>query len=221
MYAKYLKRVLDFSLSLMALIVLSPVLLVLTILVRWKMGAPVIFRQKRAGRNETEFSLYKFRTMTDARDENGILLPNNQRMCKFGSWLRSTSLDELPELINIIKGDMSIIGPRPLLMRDMVFLAGDLKERWKVRPGLTGLAQVSGRNALSWDDKLAKDVEYVHQVSLVQDLKILFLTAAKVIKSDNVEYEGSNAEMDYGDYLLESGRISREEYDAAKETVHS
>lgn len=213
MYAKYIKRVLDFTLSLLALIALSPVLLVLGLAVRWKMGVPVIFRQKRAGKGETEFYLYKFRTMTDARGENGELLPDEQRMCPFGTWLRSTSLDELPELINIIKGDMSIVGPRPLLMKDMAFLDGERLSRWNVSPGLTGLAQVSGRNALSWDDKLNKDVEYVHQLSLWTDIRILWRTVAKVLHSDNVEYDGSNAEEDYGVFLLKSGRISQEEYD--------
>lgn len=212
MYAKYIKRLLDFTLSLLALIVLSPVLLVLAVLVRVKMGTPVIFFQKRAGANETEFNLYKFRSMTDARDENGELLPNSQRMCKFGTWLRSTSMDELPELINILKGDMSIVGPRPLLMKDMAFLSGELTARWNVRPGLTGLAQVSGRNALSWDDKLNKDLEYVQNLGFWADIKILLRTVAKVLHSDGVEYDGSDAEDDYGVFLMKSGRIKEEDY---------
>lgn len=216
MYAKFWKRILDFTLSLGALIVLSPVLLVLAMIVRRHMGTPVIFRQKRAGKDKTEFYLYKFRTMIDARDQNGELLPDSQRMCRFGTWLRSTSLDELPELINIIRGEMSIIGPRPLLMKDMAFLSGGLARRWDVRPGLTGLAQVSGRNALSWDDKLEKDVEYVRTLSFARDAEILARTVAKVLKSDDVEYDGSNAEQDYGDHLLESGRITQAEYDAVK-----
>ena len=220
MYAKYFKRVLDFTLSLMALIVLSPVLLILVLLVRFCMGTPVIFRQKRAGRNKTEFDLYKFRSMTDARDENGNILPDSQRMCRFGIWLRSTSLDELPELFNILRGDMSVVGPRPLLMKDMAFLSGELIRRWEVRPGLTGLAQVNGRNALSWEDKLNTDIEYVRCLSLRLDAQILVRTAAKVLISDNVEYEGSNAEADYGDFLLESGKITRAEYDAVKKEFH-
>ena len=220
MYAKCFKRVLDVALSLLALIVLWPVLLILALEVRFRMGSPVIFRQKRAGRNKTEFDLYKFRSMTDARDENGNLLPDSQRICRFGTWLRSTSLDELPELFNILRGDMSIVGPRPLLMKDMAFLSGELTQRWKVRPGLTGLAQVNGRNALSWEDKLNTDVEYVRRLSLGLDAQILVRTAAKVLVNDNVEYEGSNAEADYGDFLLESGKITRAEYDAVKEELH-
>lgn len=216
MYAKCFKRLLDFILSLLALAVLSPVLLVLAVLVRWKMGTPVLFKQMRAGADEKEFCLYKFRTMTDERDENGNLLPDAMRMCKFGTWLRNTSLDEIPELINIIKGDMSVIGPRPLLMQDMVFLAGPYTARWNVRPGLTGLAQISGRNALSWEDKLKADITYVSGCSLWMDIKILFGTVRKVFVRENVDYDGSNAETDYGDWLLESGQITREEYNEKK-----
>lgn len=219
MYAKCFKRVLDFVLSLIALIVLSPVLLILAIAVRWEMGAPVFFKQKRAGANKTEFYLYKFRTMTNEKDAQGNFLPDADRMHPFGNWLRNTSMDELPELVNILRGDMSIVGPRPLLMKDMVFLEGPLENRWKVRPGLTGLAQVSGRNALSWDSKLNVDVAYVEKLSMWTDVKIILQTIVKVFEKSDVDYDGSDAEADYGDWLLESGKISREQYDAVKDTL--
>ena len=148
MYAKYIKRILDFILSLIALIVLSPVLLVVAILVRMKLGSPIIFKQQRPGKDEKIFTLYKFRTMTDKKDENGNLLPDSERLTKFGKVLRSTSLDELPELVNILKGDMSIVGPRPLLVEYLPLYSEEQKHRHDVRPGLTGLAQVSGRNSL-------------------------------------------------------------------------
>ena len=154
MYAKYIKRILDFILSLIALIVLSPVLLVVAILVRIKLGSPIIFKQQRPGKDEKIFTLYKFRTMTDKKDENGNLLPDSERLTKFGKVLRSTSLDELPELVNILKGDMSIVGPRPLLVEYLPLYSEEQKHRHDVRPGLTGLAQVGGRNSLSWEEKL-------------------------------------------------------------------
>ena len=154
MYAKYIKRILDFILSLIALIVLSPVLLVVAILVRIKLGSPIIFKQQRPGKDEKIFTLYKFRTMTDKKDENGNLLSDSERLTKFGKVLRSTSLDELPELVNILKGDMSIVGPRPLLIRDMLFMTDEQRKRHTVRQGLTGLAQINGRNNINWEEKL-------------------------------------------------------------------
>ena len=162
MYRKYIKRLLDFILSLFAIIILSPVLLIVALLVRIKLGSPVIFKQKRPGLNEKIFTLYKFRTMTDAKDEHGNLLPDEIRLTKFGKLLRSTSLDELPELFNILKGDMSIVGPRPLLVNYLPFYSDVEKHRHDVRPGLTGWAQVNGRNFLNWDYRLKKDVEYVY-----------------------------------------------------------
>ena len=149
MYAKYIKRILDFTLSLVALIILMPLMIILWVLVRIKLGKPAIFKQQRPGKNEKIFTLYKFRTMTDEKDENGKLLPDEKRLTKFGKMLRSTSLDELPELINIIKGDMSIVGPRPQLVRDMVFMTEQQRKRHKVRQGLTGLAQINGRNNIT------------------------------------------------------------------------
>lgn len=181
-YARYIKRMLDILLSLSAIIVLSPILLILYILVRVKLGSPVLFRQERPGRNEKIFTLCKFRTMTDKRDEKGELLPDEVRLTKFGKLLRSTSLDELPELFNILKGDMSIIGPRPLLVRYLPWYTETERHRHDVRPGLTGLAQVNGRNALGWEDRFAYDLEYVGHCSFIMDVKIIKMTVGKVLK---------------------------------------
>ena len=191
MYKKYLKRVMDFVLSLIALIVLSPVLVVVAILVRTKLGSPVLFTQDRPGKDEKIFRLYKFRTMTDEKDEHGKLLPDEVRLTKFGKMLRSTSLDELPELFNILKGDMSIIGPRPLLVRYLPRYNAEQKRRHEVRPGLSGLAQVNGRNAISWEDKLKYDVEYVDHVTFLGDWKIIFQTVWNVLKRDGISSETS------------------------------
>ena len=171
MYAKYIKRTLDLILSLMALIVLMPLMIIIGILVRINLGSPIIFKQKRPGKNEKIFTLYKFRTMTDKRDIDGNLLPDEYRLTKFGKFLRSTSLDELPELINIIKGDMAIVGPRPLLVEYLPYHTEEEKHRHDVRPGLTGLAQVNGRNEISWEEKLKYDTEYIKEISFYSDLK--------------------------------------------------
>ncbi|MBM7661729.1 lipopolysaccharide/colanic/teichoic acid biosynthesis glycosyltransferase [Bacillus mesophilus] len=188
-YRRFIKRPMDFILSLMAIVALSPVLLVVAILVRTKLGSPVLFKQQRPGINEEVFMMYKFRTMTDERDDNGDLLPDSIRLTKFGRFLRSTSLDELPELFNILKGDMSIIGPRPLLVQYLPLYNEHQKRRHKVRPGLSGLAQVSGRNAISWEDKFNLDVEYVDNVSFVGDWKIIFLTMKKVFVREGINSE--------------------------------
>lgn len=195
MYAKYIKRILDFILSLIALIVLSPVLLVVAILVRIKLGSPIIFKQQRPGKDEKIFTLYKFRTMTDKKDENGNLLPDSERLTKFGKVLRSTSLDELPELVNILKGDMSIVGPRPLLVEYLPLYSEEQKHRHDVRPGLTGLAQVSGRNSLSWEEKFNDDLQYIKHITFFEDVKIIFMTVAKVFKREGIAQEG-NATME-------------------------
>lgn len=181
MYKNGLKRVLDFLLSLCGLILLSPVLLVLCVLVRVKLGSPVLFRQERPGKDEKIFTLCKFRTMTDQRDADGALLPDEKRLTRFGRLLRSTSLDELPELLNILKGDMSIIGPRPLLVRYLPWYTEEERHRHDVRPGLTGLAQVNGRNALGWEDRFAYDLAYVEHCSFLMDVKILLMTVGKVL----------------------------------------
>ena len=195
MYAKYIKRILDFTLSLLALIVLSPLMLVIYILVRIKLGKPAIFKQKRPGKNEKIFTLYKFRTMTDEKDEQGNLLPDEKRLTKFGKFLRSTSLDELPELINIIKGDMAIVGPRPLLVEYLDYYTDEEKHRHDVRPGLTGLAQVTGRNAITWEEKFKQDNKYIKKITSINDLKIIIKTIGKVFKRDGISQEG-NATME-------------------------
>lgn len=181
MYRKFFKRALDLILSLIALIVLSPVLLAVTVLVRLKLGSPVIFRQDRPGMNEGIFTLYKFRTMTDEKDASGELLPDEIRLTKFGKFLRSTSIDELPELLNIFRGDMSIVGPRPLLIQYLPLYNAEQKRRHLVRPGLTGWAQVNGRNAISWEEKFRFDTDYVQKVSFFLDIKIIWLTVVNVV----------------------------------------
>lgn len=186
MYRKYFKRPLDIILSLLGLIVLSPIMLLVAILVRVKLGSPVLFKQKRPGLNEKSFTMYKFRTMTDEKDENGELLPDNVRLTKFGRMLRSTSLDELPELFNILKGDMSIVGPRPLLVQYLPLYNEQQKRRHEVRPGLTGYAQVNGRNAITWEEKFDLDIEYVDNISFVGDLMIIFLTLKKVFIREGI-----------------------------------
>ena len=185
-YQKYIKRLIDIVLSLFAIIILSPLLLILYFLVKIKLGSPVIFTQKRPGKNENIFKLYKFRSMTDKKDENGNLLPDDQRLTSFGRKLRSTSLDELPELFNILKGDMSIVGPRPLLVEYLPFYKEEERKRHDVTPGLTGWAQINGRNASSWEEKFEKDIYYVNNLSFLFDLKIVVLTFFKVFKKSDI-----------------------------------
>lgn len=190
-YKRFIKRPMDFILSLVAIIALSPVFIIVALLVRTKLGSPVIFKQKRPGLNEEIFMMYKFRTMTDERDDKGELLPDSVRLTKFGRLLRSTSLDELPELFNILKGDMSIIGPRPLLVQYLPLYNNHQKRRHEVRPGLSGLAQVSGRNAISWEDKFNLDVEYVDNVCFIEDWKIIFLTIKKVFVREGINSQNA------------------------------
>jgi len=185
-YEKYIKRPQDFMLSTVATIGLSPLLLVTACLVRCKLGSPVLFTQNRPGRDGVEFAIYKFRTMTDVRDEDGELLSDEERMTEFGRFLRSTSLDELPELLNIVKGDMSIVGPRPLLVEYLSRYNDEQKRRHEVRPGLTGLAQVNGRNAISWEDKFADDVKYVDDITFFGDWQIIFKTVLTVLKKEGI-----------------------------------
>ena len=185
-YEKYIKRALDILLSGLALVVLSPVLLVTAVLVRTKLGSPVIFHQDRPGKNAKIFRLYKFRSMTDERDEKGNLLPDEVRLTKFGRTLRSTSLDELPELWNILRGDMSIVGPRPLLIKYLPLYNEEQQHRHDVRPGLTGWAQVHGRNALSWEEKFRLDVWYVEHLGFWVDVKTIFLTVKKVFCREGI-----------------------------------
>ena len=189
-YKRFFKRPMDLILSLLAIVVLSPVLLIVVILVKIKLGSPVIFKQKRPGLNEKIFTIYKFRTMTDKRDENGELLSDSMRLTKFGKFLRSTSLDELPELFNILKGDMSIVGPRPLLVQYLPLYNEHQKCRHKVRPGLSGYAQVNGRNAISWEEKFDLDVGYVDRVAFWLDVKIIWQTLLKVFKHEEINQVG-------------------------------
>lgn len=213
MYANHLKRVLDFFCALSAIICLTPVLVVLTILGAIKMKGNPFFTQPRPGLNEKIFKLIKFRTMTNEKDAKGNLLPDDVRLTKYGKFLRSTSLDELPELFNILKGDMAVIGPRPQLVRDMVFMTPEQRKRHTVRQGLSGLAQVNGRNAVAWESKIAYDLEYIKKITLLGDIKIILTTLGKVFKRDGITEEGSDTATDLGDYLLASGKITREQYD--------
>ncbi len=216
-YRRYGKRFMDIVLSLCAIVLLSPLMLVIALLVKIKLSSPVIFRQERPGLNEKLFTLYKFRTMTNERDENGRLLPDAQRLTQFGRWLRSTSLDELPELVNVLRGDISLVGPRPQLPRDMVFMTPEQRRRHEVVPGLTGWAQVNGRNSVTWDEKLSLDLDYVANISFAIDLTVILMTVVKVLKRDGVGSDGGDLAEDLGDYLLRLGRISEEEYRAGLE----
>lgn len=186
MYKKFIKRVLDFSLALLAIIILSPVYIIISILVLIFMGWPIVFKQARPGKDEKIFNMYKFRTMTNKKDKDGNLLSDDQRLSKFGRFLRSTSLDEILEIFNILKGDMSFVGPRPLLVEYLPYYKTSEKHRHDVRPGLTGWAQVNGRNLLGWDERFKKDVEYVENCSLLFDMKIVFLTVKKVIRREDI-----------------------------------
>ena len=217
-YEKYIKRFLDIICSLLFIIVFCWLYAIIAVIVQIKMGSPVLFKQPRPGivRNgkETIFDMYKFRTMTDERGPDGELLPDDQRLPAFGAMLRSTSLDELPEVFCILKGDMSVIGPRPQLVRDMVFMSEEQRMRHTAKPGLTGLAQVNGRNAVTWEEKLNWDLKYIEKVSFLGDVKILFQTVAAVFKRSGIN-DGENATaLDYGDALLKTGKVSRPQYDA-------
>lgn len=216
-YERYVKRILDIVCALAALIVFCWLYAILAILVWIKLGSPVLFTQPRPGKDEKIFKLYKFRSMTDARDENGNLLPDEIRLTSFGKALRATSLDELPEAINILRGDMSVIGPRPQLVRDMVFMTPEQRLRHTVRPGLSGLAQTRGRNAISWDGKLATDLEYIQHVTFLGDLKIIFDTVKQVFFGEKGLEDSDVDEVeitdDFGDYLLKAGRVDKEEYE--------
>lgn len=220
MYAKFFKRLIDFSLSIIALIVLSPILLILIIVGAIVMKGNPFFLQPRPGRKgkdgkEKIFKLIKFRTMSNAKDKNGNLLPDDQRLGKYGAWLRSTSLDELPELVNIALGSLSICGPRPFLVRDVVFMSDEQRRRHDVRPGLTGLAQVNGRNNITWEQKIEFDLEYIDNgVTFMGDVKIILQTVGKVLKRSDTVREGTVSDMDFGDWLMMEGKVDQETYDA-------
>lgn len=214
MYRQWFKRPLDILLSGLALLILWPVIALLVLLVRQKLGSPAIFKQKRPGMKgkdgrEKIFTLYKFCSMTDERDSNGKLLSDEDRLTKFGETLRKTSLDELPELWNILKGDMSVVGPRPLLVRDMVFMTEEQRKRHNVRPGLSGLAQINGRNCIEWEDKLEYDQKYIKRITFFGDIKIILITILKVFKTESITYEGMATAEDFGDYLLRTGKVDK------------
>ncbi len=216
-YKRYVKRPLDLILVLCAIIVLSPVLLITALLVRLGLGSPVIFRQRRPGLNERLFTLYKFRTMSDARSEDGGLLPDDARLTRFGRFLRASSLDELPELWNILRGDMSLVGPRPQLISDMLFMTPRQRLRHSVTPGLTGLAQVNGRNSILWDSKLDYDLKYIEDITFAGDAGILLRTLINVLRRKDINTDGMATAEDFGDYLLRVGSIGKDIYDAQLE----
>lgn len=203
MYRLYIKRALDLILSLLAVIVLSPILILVAVLVRIKLGSPVVFKQERPGKKEKIFTLYKFRTMTDKKDDKGKLLPDDMRLTKFGRMLRSTSLDELPELFNIIKGDMSIVGPRPLLVKYLPLYNDIQRQRHEARPGFTGYAQVNGRNAISWEEKFDLDVYYVNHISFFMDIRIIMKTVRTVILREGITSETSSTMEEFRGTLNE------------------
>ena len=219
MYANFFKRVIDFTLSLIALLVLLVPMAILAIIGAIEMKGNPFFTQLRPGKinkktgEEKIFKLIKFRTMTNEKDKDGNLLPDDVRLNGYGKLLRKTSLDELPELLNILVGDMAIVGPRPQLVRDMVFMSKEQRVRHSVRPGLTGLAQVSGRNNITWEEKFNFDLEYMQKITFVGDMKIIFRTVAKVFKAEDVVREGTSSDIDFGDWLLQEGKVDKTEYD--------
>lgn len=223
LYKPFFKRFYDFVLSLLAIVLLSPLLIILTVAGAIAMHGNPFFTQLRPGKinkktgKEKIFKLIKFRTMSNKKDSDGNLLPDEQRLNKYGKFLRSTSLDELPELLNILIGHMSIVGPRPQLVRDMVFMTEEQRIRHCVRPGLTGLAQVNGRNAIAWEDKFKYDLQYIKRITLFGDIKILFQTVFKVLKRSDIIRDGTVSDMDYGDWLLQENVITQEDYNKKQE----
>lgn len=220
MYANFFKRLLDFILSVTALLFLSPVLLILTIVGSIAMKGNPFFLQPRPGKKDKDgkemiFKLIKFRTMSNAKDKDGNLLPDDQRLGKYGAFLRSTSLDELPSLVNIALAHISIVGPRPQLVRDMTFMTEEQRRRHDVRPGLTGLAQVNGRNNITWEHKIEYDLQYIDSgITFIGDMKIIFQTVGKVLKRSDTVREGTVSDMDFGDWLMMEGKVDQETYDA-------
>ncbi len=202
MYKKFVKRIIDIIMSLIAIIILLPIYIIIAILVLIFMGWPILFKQPRPGKDEKIFNMYKFRTMTNKKDKYGNLLPDDQRLSKFGKFLRSTSLDELPEFFLILTGKMSIVGPRPLVPQYLPYYTDTERKRHSVRPGLTGWAQVNGRNNLNWDDRFKLDVEYVDNISLLMDIKIIIKTIGKVLKSSDINVRGTGKTMDFDKYRI-------------------
>ena len=216
-YRHFFKRFWDIALSGLAILLLSPLLVVLTIIGAIAMKGSPFFVQPRPGKKEKIFKLIKYRSMSNKKDEKGNLLPDEERLGKYGRFLRATSLDELPELFNIFIGDMSIVGPRPQLVRDMVFMNDEQRKRHLVRQGLTGLAQVNGRNNISWEQKLDYDLEYINRITLFNDLSIILKTVGKVFKRSDVVREGTSSDIDFGDWLLLNHKITQEEYDSKQQ----
>lgn len=212
MYRNYFKRVFDILSSGCALLILSPILLYIGYLVKTRLGSPVLFSQIRPGKDGKLFKMYKFRSMTNERDKKGELLPDDVRLTEFGKKLRATSMDELPELINIFKGDMSVVGPRPQLVRDMVFFTEEEMRRQSVYPGLTGLAQICGRNNITWKEKFAYDLEYIKDINFFEDMRIIYRTVFKVSAQEDIATDGMETAEDYGDWLLRTGQITEQEY---------
>lgn len=213
MYEHYIKRMLDVIFSCSMIVLLSPLILILLLLVRTKLGTPILFKQKRPGKNNKIFIMYKLRTMSDIRDKSGKLLPDEQRLTRFGKILRSTSMDELPELLNILKGEMSLVGPRPQLVRDLVFMTDEQRKRHNIRQGLTGLAQVNGRNSISWEDKFKFDLIYLNQITFLKDLGIILKTIQNVFAREGITAEGMATAEDLGEYLLKTNAISQKDFD--------
>lgn len=216
-YEKFFKRFIDFCLSFIGFIILFPLLLILSIIGAIAMKGSPFFCQPRPGKGEKVFKLIKFRTMSNAKDKDGNLLPDEVRLNSYGRFLRSTSLDELPSLINIVCGDLAIVGPRPQLVRDMVFMTSVQRKRHSVRPGLTGLAQVNGRNNITWEQKFEYDLCYIEKISFFEDLRIIFKTFEKVVKRADIVREGTASDMDFGDWLLLKNEVTKEEYDKKQE----
>lgn len=212
MYKNYFKRLFDIVSSGIALIALLPIFAYLAYLVKTRLGSPVLFTQVRPGKDNKLFKMYKFRSMTDERDEDGNLLPDDVRLTPFGKRLRESSLDELPELINIFKGDMSVVGPRPQLVRDMVFFSDEEMQRQSVLPGLTGLAQINGRNNISWEDKFKYDLQYIKNISFLEDMRIIYRTVFKVARQDDINTDGMETAEDYRDWLLRKNLINEDIY---------
>ena len=221
MYARFWKRIIDAVAAFLLLVILFPLYLVLTVSGAVVMKGNPFFTQIRPGKDEKLFKLVKFRSMTCETDQNGKLLPDEQRLTKYGKFLRGSSLDELPELWNILKGDMSFVGPRPQLVRDMVFMTPEQRKRHTVRQGLTGLAQINGRNQMTWEEKIAFDLVYIESITFLGDLKILWKTVGKVFAREGVSAEGMDTAEDYGDCLLRTGKVSQEEYTARQKEARA
>lgn len=220
-YRRFVKRLSDFILSFCAILILSPVILIVTILIKMKLGSPVLFKQKRVGLNESIFMMYKFRTMTDERGKDGELLPDNIRLTKFGKFLRSTSLDELPELFNILKGDMGIVGPRPLVVEYLPYYTEEERQRHNIRPGLTGLAQINGRSFLSWEERFELDIKYIDSCTFALDCNIVIKTFLHVIKRKSVVNVGEVKVDEKGEYFVYKGRTFRRLNEERSEKVNA